>query len=72
MFYIFQSAVTFKVLDWFVLKPLSAIEEQRIGCTTQCPFCGAICAGGVGCQNEATSSQKHRAEIHMPKVQSSY
>ena len=56
------------MLEWFVLKPLNALEEQRIGCTAQCPFCGAVCAGGVGCQIEGSSNQKHRAEIHMPQV----
>ena len=57
-----------KILDWFVLKPITALQEQRIGCTAQCPFCGSVCAGGVGCQTEGAASQKHRAEIHMPKV----
>ena len=51
-----------------MLKPITALQEQRIGCTAQCPFCGAVCAGGVGCQTEGAATQKHRAEIHMPKV----
>ena len=68
MLFFLQSEVIAKILDWFVLKPLNALEEQRIGCTAQCPFCGAYCAGGVGCQIEGSNVQKHRAEIHMPTV----
>ncbi len=56
------------ILQWFVLNPIKAIEEERIGCTAQCPFCGTVCVGGVACQNEDQKSQKHRAEIHMPRV----
>ena len=56
------------ILQWCVLDPMKALEEERIGCTAQCPFCGAVCAGGVACQNPDMTSQKHRAEIHMPQV----
>jgi hypothetical protein len=56
------------ILQWCVLDPMKALEEERIGCTAQCPFCGAVCAGGVACQNPELRSQKHRAEIHMPRV----
>jgi hypothetical protein len=50
------------------VKPVAALVEQRMGCTAQCPFCGAVCAGGVGCQVEGSASNKHRTEIHMPQV----
>ncbi len=56
------------ILDWVVGPPIAALHEQLIGCTAQCPFCGCVCAGGAACHNEASQSQKHRAEIHMPQV----
>jgi hypothetical protein len=65
---VFQDQQILAILDWVVGQPITALSEQRIGCTAQCPFCGCVCSGGVACQNEASQSQKHRAEIHMPQV----
>nr|XP_047134918.1 interferon-induced very large GTPase 1-like isoform X2 [Hydra vulgaris] len=62
-----DSLLAQRLLNWFVVNPLTALQEQRIGCTAQCPFCGAVCSGGVACQAEGSRNQKHRAEIHMPQ-----
>jgi len=60
-----------RLLSWFVSNPIDTLVELRIGCTAQCPLCGAACAGTVACQNEAvreSNNQRHRTEIHMPTV----
>jgi hypothetical protein len=60
-----------ELLAWFVDKPLEALSQQRLGCTAQCPFCGAVCGGSISCRSEGqrvTTNQRHRAELHMPRV----
>ena len=54
-----------------MVQPILALQEQRLGCTAQCPICGAVCGGSVACQNEdhrVSAKQRHRAELHMPEV----
>jgi hypothetical protein len=70
-FVLLQKIITVLLLKWFILNPIVALEEQRIGCTAQCPLCGVACAGTVSCQNESArekTNQRHRTEIHMPAV----
>ncbi len=56
------------ILDEFEFKPLKTLADQLLGCTEQCPLCGAICAGGVACKDKETRSQNHSTEIHWPQV----